>query len=258
MTCAESRDLVLEHQAGRLAPDLARLLEAHLASCGTCQRADRAERALTELLAARLPRTPAPPDLVRRVARLSPRDPARLAGTRTRLRWALVGATLATAVFLGAAAASGLLARQTSARGAAAVREAVNDHLRVLLAQRPLEIESGGSHQVKPWFEGKLDFAPIVPDLASAGLELRGGAIGYFLDRRAAIVQYRLRAHLVTLLAFRPDGVPLDDAPGAASGERGFHAVLWRAGPIGYALVADVDPRELERVAVEVERALSR
>jgi anti-sigma factor RsiW len=130
----------------------------------------------------------------------------------------------------------------------------VNDHLRLLAAQRPLEIESGGTHQVKPWFEGRLDFAPVVPDLAGSGLELRGGAVGYFLDRRAALVQYRLRAHLVTLIAFPPDGLPLEDAPRLTRGERGFHAVLWRSGPLGYALVADVDPRELLRIAAEVHR----
>ena len=258
MTCAETRDLVLEHQAARLAPDLARLLEAHLATCGACTRVDRAERELTELLAARLPRTPAPPALVRRIARLSPPSAARRAATVTRLRWALAGASLAAAVLLGTLGVSGLLARHASARGAAAVTEAINDHLRVLVALRPMEIESGGTHQVKPWFEGRLDFAPVVPDLALAGLELRGGAVGYFLDRRAALLQYKLRAHLVTLIAFRPDGLPLDDAPHAALGERGFHAVLWRVGPVGYAVVADIDPRELEHVAAEVQRVVSR
>jgi hypothetical protein len=33
------------------------------------------------------------------------------------------------------------------------VTEVVNDHLRVLSSPHPLDIESGGIHQVKPWFE---------------------------------------------------------------------------------------------------------
>jgi anti-sigma factor RsiW len=135
--------------------------------------------------------------------------------------------------------------------------EAVDDHLRLLMAQRPLEIESGGLHQVKPWFEGRLDFAPVVPDLSPLGLTLRGGAVGYFHDRRAAVLQYQLRAHLVTLLVFRADGLALPAAPRLAAPDRGFRAVLWRAGPLGYALVADVDPRELERVAAEAARVTS-
>jgi anti-sigma factor RsiW len=148
--------------------------------------------------------------------------------------------------------------RSADHRVLAAEIEAVNDHLRMLVAQRPLEIESAGTHQVKPWFEGRLDFAPVVPDLTPSGLELRGGAVGYFLDRRAALVQYRLRAHLVTLIAFRPDDLPLEEVPRVSRGDRGFHAVLWRSGPVGHALVADVDPRELERVAAEVQRAMAR
>jgi anti-sigma factor RsiW len=48
------------------------------------------------------------------------------------------------------------------------------------------------------------------------------------------------------------------EAPRAAVGARGFHAVLWRTGPLGYALVADIDPRELEHVAGEVQRVVAR
>ncbi|WP_248353531.1 hypothetical protein [Anaeromyxobacter oryzae] len=46
----------------------------------------------------------------------------------------------------------------------------------MLASQHPIEIETGGSHQVKPWFEGKLDFAPVVP--APAGGELGRGSDG--------------------------------------------------------------------------------
>jgi hypothetical protein len=43
---------------------------------------------------------------------------------------------------------------------AAMVTETVTDHLRVLSTHHPLDIESGGIHQVRPWFAGRLDFAP--------------------------------------------------------------------------------------------------
>jgi hypothetical protein len=39
--------------------------------------------------------------------------------------------------------------------------EAVNDHLR-MLGGAPLAQVTGGLHEVKPWFGGKLDFAPTV------------------------------------------------------------------------------------------------
>lgn len=254
MNCAQARDLTLERQARRLSPELERGLEAHLAGCGACERAERAERELTGLLATRLPRAPAPVALVRRIAALAPAGGARPAPAPARARWGWVGGALA-AVAAAVAVAVWSGARPGPSRQASLQAEAVSDHLRILVAQRPLEIESGGVHQVKPWFEGRLDFAPVVPDLAAAGLALRGGAVGYFVDRRAAVLQYQLRAHRVTLLVFRPEGLPLAEDPRVSAGEHGFRAAVWRTGALGYALVADVDPRELERVASEVARA---
>jgi anti-sigma factor RsiW len=253
VNCAEVRDLVLEHQSRRLPPEIDRVLEAHLATCAGCARVERAEHELTELLAARLPRAAAPPALVHRVAQLAPgprrgRFPAR--PRRASVAW-IAGAVAAAACLAAIATWTALGGR---ARGGSPLEaEAVNDHLRVLISQRPLEIESGGVHAVKPWFEGKLDFAPVVPDLA--GLALRGGAIGYFHDRRAAVLQYQLRAHLVTLMEFQAHGLPLPDAPRATPGARGFQTALWRAGALGYALVADVDAQELQRVAGDVAAA---
>jgi anti-sigma factor RsiW len=246
--CEEARDLVLERQGGPLEATAGRALEAHLASCPACTGVERAERALTDLLASRLPRDRAPAALVRRVARLAP-DPVEAApGAGRSPRWAWIGGALAAAASVATIAIWTGRGGETPALSPLEA-EAVNDHLRLLVAQHPLEIESGGPHQVKPWFEGKLDFAPVVPDLGGAGLALRGGAVGYFHDRRAAIVQYQLRAHLVTLVVFPAEGLALPEAPRASPADRGFHAVLWRAGPLGYALVADVDPKELERVA---------
>src|SRR6185369_13609046 len=80
-------------------------------------------------------------------------------------------------------------------------------HLRVLVSEHPLEIESGGMHQVKPWFTGRLDFAPVVPFLGDDEFPLQGGAVGYFLDRKAATFVYKRRLHTISLFVFRADGL---------------------------------------------------
>jgi anti-sigma factor RsiW len=150
-----------------------------------------------------------------------------------------------------------------SADSASLTSELVNDHLRVLASQHPIEIESGGSHQVKPWFEGKLDFAPVVPAPEGGDLTLRGGSVGYVFDRKAAVLVYRLRLHVVTLLVFRADGLPWPGASDRQRGPpqldersaRGFHVMLWRSGGLGYALVSDADRAELGEVAARVAAA---
>jgi len=131
----------------------------------------------------------------------------------------------------------------------------VGDHLRLLVSQRPVEVESGGPHQVKPWFEGRLDFAPEVPLPEVADLRLRGGSVGWLLDRRAALLQYTLRLHRVTLLAYRSEGLAPAGAlavgpePARVVPLRGFGVAAWRAGELEYALVSDVNPPELLSLA---------
>jgi anti-sigma factor RsiW len=154
---------------------------------------------------------------------------------------------------------AGVLLDRTSTRAEQArlafLSEAVSDHLRALASERGPELSSGANHEVKPWFEGRVDFAPMVPVPDVPELRLRGGSIGYFLDRRAAVVSYTLRRHAVTLLAFRPEGLDLPEVPGGgkvdlrSGGVRGFRVVAWRAGGVGYALVSDVPQQELQAIA---------
>jgi anti-sigma factor RsiW len=137
------------------------------------------------------------------------------------------------------------------------VAEAVNDHLRILSSQHPLDIENGGMHQVKPWFEGRLDFAPVVRFLGDQDLPLQGGAVGYYLDRKAAVFVFHRRLHTVSLFVFRADGLPwptrglqrIGRAQAHVSAARGFNLVLWREGELGYALVSDVDMLEVTHLA---------
>ena len=152
----------------------------------------------------------------------------------------------------------------SGARGdaTAMVAEAVNDHVRVLQRDRPLDVESGGIHEVKPWFAGRLDFAPVVSFEGDAEFPLQGGALGYFVDRKAAVFVYKRRLHPVSLFVFRAEGLPwpargltsIGGGAGYTSVSRGFNVILWRAGDLGYALVSDVDARELGRLAAKLAR----
>ncbi len=132
------------------------------------------------------------------------------------------------------------------------VSEAINDHLRILRPDRPLSIESGGLHQVKPWFAGRLDFAPVVTFEGDADFPLKGGAIEYFPARRAAVFVYGRRLHTVSLFVFPQDGLALPAHGIEARSLRGFNVIVWRSGDLGYALVADLDARELRTLAARL------
>jgi anti-sigma factor RsiW len=211
------------------------------------------ETALSEALQ-RLPQRRAPARLVRRVEHVLAGAPAR----RPRWRGALVPALAAAAVILVATPVV-VSQRNAATRAAAAtmVSEAIGDHLRIVQAQRPLEIESGDGHRVRPWFEGRLEFSPVLPFAGDADVPLRGGALAWFLDRKAAAFVYGLRLHTLTLFVFRPEGLPWPTTGWQRAGNhevyrstaRGFTVVMWRAHGLGYVLVSDADPGEVQALA---------
>ncbi|MDP9034077.1 MAG: hypothetical protein M3O50_04680 [Myxococcota bacterium] len=257
MDCTDARTHWLDRQRGTLAEELRAPLEAHVASCTRCRHDEAADAALSLLLAQRLVRKPAPNRLRRSLEARWDADPRRFGATK-RIGLALggmvAGAGLAVAV---------LLAWGLPGHADAMLTESVNDHLRVLYSSRPLEVESGGLHQVKPWFEGRLDFAPVVPFAGDDDFQLQGGAVAYFMDRKAATFIYRRRLHVVTLFVFRAAGLPwpkvglrpLGQAQGTMQTERGFHVLRWRQGEngdLGYALVSDVDERDLVALAEKI------
>jgi len=259
MDCEDVRTYLLDDHRGQLAPELAREVRAHVERCAACAHDDAAEDALSELLERRLPQHPAPLALKRRLAAQWPAPGAAPAPWWPRWRRAVAPA-LAAALVLAVAAPwlTGRLPASGRGDGAQAlVAEAVNDHLRVLLSEHPLEVESGGIHQVKPWFAGRLDFAPVVPFGGDVEFPLKGGAVGWFVDRKAAVLVYQRRLHPISLFVFRADGLPWPARGGERIGgvdayrqtARGFTVVLWRTGDLGYALVSDLDPKELATFA---------
>jgi anti-sigma factor RsiW len=252
MDCIDARTHLVGLLRGRVARPEQDALQAHLSVCEPCRQMEAAERALDDLLDRELPRRQAPATLRQRLEGMAAGGedhvlPLPLRGWRARRAVPALAAALAVGVV-------GVLAWRASsdrAARAAVVADAVGDHLRVLADARGLELASSESHQVKPWFEGRLDFAPEVPVPEVAELRLRGGGVGYFLDRKAAVVAYTLRRHAVTLLAFQPDGLPLLEAgsPVATTALRGFRVATWRGSGIGYALVSDIGPEEFHALA---------
>jgi len=257
MNCEEVRSHLLGLPY-ELAPDLVGAVRAHLDVCAACTHEEACERTLTEVLEQRLPQHPASLALKRRLAaRWQVPAAAQLPRWRpwTRPLVSAFAVALALIVTLPLVYRERVLVHQADGT-ARMVGEAMNDHLRVLSSQHPVEIQSGGIHQVKPWFEGRLDFAPVVSFDGDQDFALKGGAVGYFLDRKAAVFVYRRGLHLISLFVFRADGLPwasrgselIGDARVYTEVTRGFNVILWQVGDLGYALISDIDRSELHRL----------
>src|SRR5262249_35515262 len=118
----------------------------------------------------------------------------------------------------------------------------------------------GGIHPVKPWFEGRPGFAPGLRFPGDEEVPLPGGAVGDFLDRKAGVIGVKRRLDGITLYVFRAGGVPggarglerMGKAGAYATSARGFNAILWREGELGYALVSDVDRADLTTLGAKL------
>jgi anti-sigma factor RsiW len=248
--CKAIREQLLEAIRGRLSePERQRFAE-HLQGCAQCSKLHERELLLDRALGQR-PKFSLPDSLRDQLrAELTPAKPKPRFG-----RWVAV-----LAPSLAAAALLVLLVGGRLGHAQPLVDEAVNDHLRVLYAEHPIEIESGGIHQVKPWFAGRLDFAPVLSFSGDDEFPLEGGAIGLFVDRKAATFVFKHRLHTASLFVFRSEGlgwplrndVSVGALPASSTASRGFNVLLWRDGDLGYALVSDVDRSELARLAAKV------
>jgi len=251
--CLRARAALPDALRGRLSFEAARALSAHLTGCAECRAIEQRERVLDDALG-RMPSHAASAELKARL-RADMKPPAAL--SRLRSRPGLVTAAVGlVAVALGFA----VVWWQHVSSSDALLHEAVNDHLRVLYSQHAVEIESGGIHQVKPWFEGKLDFAPVLEFEGDADFSLEGGSVGYFVDRKAAVFVFKHRLHVMTLFVFRADGLSWPYGSNKALGRlsatfarsRGFNALIYRDGDLGYALVSDASEATLTQLGERI------
>jgi len=254
--CQATREQLLDAVRGRLAEPQRAHFTAHLQTCPECRQLFEREQVLERALEQR-PRFALPDRLRESLAAQLTRPGANVraaADSRSRRlgRWAALVAPGLAAVLLTA-----LLVRGWGASRPSLIDEAISDHLRVLYAQHPIEIESGGIHQVKPWFAGKLDFAPALEFSGDEEFPLQGGAIALFVDRKAATFVFKHRLHTASLFVFRSHDLSWPSAADRVIGRlsavsasaRGFNVLLWQDRDLGYALVSDMDPNALDRLA---------
>jgi len=241
------RELLHAYVDGELDLANAREAERHLESCADCRATERAIRALREALTSDWPAYRAPARLRRNVRAALRREAKSMRQTLS--PWFIFATGAAFAAVIVAAA---LFQTTRPARSNAIVDQVVANHVRSLLAAHLVDVVSSDQHTVKPWFDGKIDFAPVVRDLSADSFPLVGGRLDYLDGKTVVALVYQRNQHPINLFITPAPG-NRDTLPTVET-RRGYNIFSWTHGEMNYWAVSDLNQAELRQFIESFER----
>jgi anti-sigma factor RsiW len=246
--------LVQAELDGELGAGEAASLAAHRAECPICEAA-AAELAHARALVRDDLYQPVSEDARQRVmtalAAARPSRPA-LAAPAPRPsswwhRWWSNGASFG----LGAACAAALaFLLVMPAMPPGLTEQVIAGHVRALQPGHLQDVASEDRHTVKPWFDGRIDFAPPVKDLAAARFPLTGGRLDYLNGRPVAALVYQRDKHVINLFVWPAAG----EEPPQTGERQGYNIVHWSQNGMAFWAVSDLETAQLKQFAEDWRR----
>jgi anti-sigma factor RsiW len=254
LSCQRAEELIHGYLDGEL--ELARSLEVeqHMRECEICARAYHTQTTLRSSLKGESLYYGAPENLKKRIhSSLRKEAKSEVFPRAFGWRWLTVVASLAFMLLIGVVVWR-LVPRSGRLTGDELLaQEIVSDHVRSLQMPGHLtDVLSSDQHTVKPWFDGKLDFAPPLKDFASQEFRLYGGRLEYLNNRTVATLIYQRRLHYINLYIW-PAQQP--GATGEMTTQRqGYNLAHWTSSGMNYWAISDLNSVELHEFARLVQQ----
>ena len=246
MTCAEMRERVSAHVDGELPASQALEVADHLASCEECARDYEGMLETVRTLRESLVPLRAP-DVLRARIRGSLRDESRprlsWRPSSRRLPWRAIAAGIV--LVITSASLTFLTTGHRSASNAV-VDQVLASHIRSLMPDHLTDVRSNDQHNVKPWFNGRVDLSPNVPRLEDQGFPLVGGRLDYVNGRPVAVVVYGRRQHMINVFTWPTEA---SDADHERVTRQGYTLMHWRRAGVEYWVASDLNAQELQQFA---------
>jgi anti-sigma factor RsiW len=248
VSCELTHSVLHGYFDGELDAARAADFERHLVTCSECVAALETQEALRSSLHTAGLHERAPEGLHQRLqAQLSPPaeapapSPAPVVPIRRELPWRWL-ALAATILLLASLGWRWIPALRESLSENEYTAEVIDAHLRSLQPGHLADVISTDQHTVKPWFDGKLDFAPPVRDFVNDGFPLQGGRIDVVRGRTVAALVYTRRKHVINVFVWP---TTQGDSQPKVGSQLGYHWVDWRKAGMEMCAVSDVNPADL-------------
>ena len=246
MSCDYARTVLHGYLDGELDTTRAAEFERHLEACKECANSLEAGESLRSSLQRSELYECAPASLRKKVR--ADLDEATMRPPALQIfawRWLAVAAAI-----LIVASVSWYVWPRASTGAASApftAAEMIDAHIRSLQPGHLTDVASTDQHTVKPWFAGKLDFAPPVKDFSEEGFPLVGGRLDVLAGRNVAAIVYTRRKHIIYVFVLPPKepDTPIHP-PGLRQGYQWLH---WRRQGMEYCAVSDVSLSDLHELA---------
>ena len=241
MNCQEVRHLLEPYSDRELELIRHIEIESHLTQCAECAEQDKRLNALRAAAASPSLYFPATEALRERLQ--LPVIPSAATRSRSAIRRASICAGLLLAIGISFTLGWRLPHAQNSTNERIA-ESVVANHVRSLQVDHLIDVASSDQHTVKPWFMGKLEFSPHVPDLSAQGYQLAGGRLDYLAERPIAAVVYYLRGHGINVLTWPSR----DEEENVVRSQyrHGFHIRFWESSGMSYWVISDLNDQELD------------
>lgn len=262
MNCNECQPLLGPYADGEL--DLVTTLdvERHIHLCQACGRASRALAALRTVLttsgSSNGNGSPplyfrAPESLRAQIVGQLPVGRIAPAKAALRRRWPMWSAAAAAMVALvGTLAVMLVQQHQPKANPDLAIaQEVIAGHVRSLMANHLYDVESNDKHNVKPWFHGKLDFAPDVQQYDEQAFPLKGGRLDYLAGRPVAALVYGHAKHSINLFTW-PAAKDAPETGPTYENRQGYAIAHWVHSGMQYWAVSDTAQTTLQQFVERV------
>jgi len=253
LSCQKTEESIHGYLDGEL--DLARSLEVeqHMEQCEVCALAYRNQTALRSAFKDSCLYHSAPARLEERIRSSLRREAKSEVGRRSfGWNWLPVGVGLAFVLLMALVIWRAMPGLRPSGDELLA-QGITSDHVRSLQMPGHLtDVLSSDQHTVKPWFDGKLDFAPPVKDFASQDFRLYGGRLEYLNNRTVATLIYQRRLHYINLYIW-----PAEQAGSTSevtTQRQGYNLIHWTKSGMNYWTISDLNNVELHQFASLVQQ----